>query len=275
MFKKKTHVIVGITTFYNEYLGVSIPGLARMKEKFILIVHNDNPNIHITKQQIRKLGYRGRLYIINAKHNVGQLRARLAILDFVRKHKLKSQWFVFADDDDILTNLNIPDVSKNNFAVIQNMVVIRTRLIDVLRAVRDSKNIITDDENVYLVRPHVGLAGTLARFAAIMRLGEVLNNALQDLTDVDESLSFRPPVDMMMWSALNIIARHDNKCATPIYMDTTNYIATDIDTCPVKYGMKLQPTKNATQQFQRAIARYDAAVRIALANENAAPAGQE
>lgn len=275
MFNKNARVIVGLTTFYDEYLGVSIPGLAQIKEKFILVVYNDNPDVRITKQQIRKLGYRGRLYVINGTHNVGQLRARLAILEFVRKRKIKSDWFVFVDDDDILTNLNIPDVSENNFAIIQNMVVMRTRLIDVLRVVRHNTNYVIDNENVYLTRPHVGLAGTLMRFAVIMRLGDVLNDTLQSISDVDESLSFRPPVDMMMWSALNIIARHDNDCATPIYMDTINYIASDIDTCPVKYGMKLQPTKNATQQIQRAIARYDAAVRAALADKNAAPAGQE
>ena len=275
MFSKKARIIVGLTTFYDEYLGVSIPGLARMKNKFILVVYNDNPDVRVRKRQIRKLGYRGRLYVINGTHNMGQLRARLAIIEFVRRHKLKSDWFIFADDDDILTNLNIPDVSENNFAVIQNMAVIRTRLVDVLRVVRDGTNYTVDNENVYLARPHVGLAGTLVRFAAIMRLGDVLNDALQSISDVDESLSFRPPVDMMMWSALNIVARHDNECASPIYMDTTNYVASDIDTCPVKYGMTLQPAKNTTQQIQHAIARYDAAVRAALTAENAAPAGQE
>ena len=275
MFNKNARIIVGLTTFYDEYLGVSVPGLAQIKEKFILIIYNDNPDVRITKQQIRKLGYRGQLYVINGTHNVGQLRARLAILDFVRRRKLKSDWFVFVDDDDVLTNLNIPDVSRNNFAIIQNMIVMRTRLIDVLRVVRNSSNYTIDDENVYLARPHVGLAGTLVRHNTIMRLGDVLHDALQGISDVDETLSFRPPVDMMMWSALNIIARHDNGCATPIYMDTTNYIASDIDTCPVKYGMKLQPTKNATQQIQRAIARYGVAVRVALADKNAAPAGQE
>ena len=275
MFKKSARVIVGLTTFYDEYLGVSIPGLAQLAEKFILVIYNDNPDVRITKRQIRKLGYRGRLYVINGTHNVGHLRARLAILDFVRKRGLKSQWFIFADDDDILTNLGIPNVSKNNFAIIQNMVVMRTRMIDVLRVARDNTNYVIDNENVYLVRPHVGLAGTLVRFSTIMRLGNVLNGALQGITDVDESLSYRPPVDMMMWSALNIVARHDNECATPIYMDTINYVATDVDTCPVKYGMNIQPAKSIAQQIHRAIARYDAAVRVALANENAAPAGQE
>lgn len=274
MFDKRARIIVGITTLYDEYLGVSIPGLARLGKNFILVVYNDNPDVKITKKQIRKLGYRGKLYVVNGGHNLGQLRARLAIVDFVRKKKLNADWFVFVDDDDILTNVTIPDVSKNNFAIIQNMVVVRTRLIDVLRVVRDSANYTIDNENIYLVRPHVGLAGTLVRYSEIVRLADVMNNALQSISDVDESLSFRPPVDMMMWSALNIIARHNNERATPIYMDTINYIATDIDTCPVKYGMKMQPAKNPTQQISRAIARYDAAIRAAL-RDNAAPTGQE
>ncbi len=274
MFDKRARIIVGITTLYDEYLGVSVPGLARLGKNFILVVYNDNPDVKITKKQIRKLGYRGKLYVVNGGHNLGQLRARLAIVDFVRKKKLNADWFVFVDDDDILTNVTIPDVSKNNFAIIQNMVVVRTRLIDVLRVVRDSANYTIDNENIYLVRPHVGLAGTLVRYSEIVRLADVMNNALQSISDVDESLSFRPPVDMMMWSALNIIARHNNERATPIYMDTINYIATDIDTCPVKYGMKMHPAKNPTQQISRAIARYDAAIRAAL-RDNAAPTGQE
>lgn len=275
MFCKRTRIIVGMTTLYNEYLGISIPGLARLGKKFTLIIYNDNPDTKVKKSYIRRLGYRGKLYIVNGGHNLGQLRARLAIVDFVRKKKLKADWFVFVDDDDILTNVVIPNVSENNFAIIQNMAVIRTRLIDVLRVARDATNYTIDNENIYLVRPHVGLAGTLVRYSAILRMADIMNNALQSISDVDESLTFRPPVDMMMWSALNIIARHDNERATPIYMDTINYIATDVDTCPTKYGMKIQPSKNPTQQISRAIARYDAAIRATLRDNNAAPTGQE
>ena len=191
-------------------------------------------------------------------------------MDFVRKKKLNADWFIFVDDDDILANIVIPNVSKNNFAIIQNMAVVRTRLIDVLRVARNATNYTIDNENIYLVRPHVGLAGTLVRYSAVIRMADVMNNALQSISDVDESLTFRPPVDMMMWSALNIIARHDNERATPIYMDTINYIATDVDTCPTKYGMNIQPSKNPTQQISRAIARYDATIRAALHDNNAA-----
>ena len=270
MFDKRTRIIVGMTTLYNEYLGISIPGLARLGKKFILIIYNDNPDTKVKKSYIRRLGYRGKLYVVNGGHNIGQLRARLAIVDFVRKKKLNADWFIFVDDDDILANIVIPNVSKNNFAIIQNMAVVRTRLIDVLRVARNATNYTIDNENIYLVRPHVGLAGTLVRYSAILRMADVMNNALQSISDVDESLTFRPPVDMMMWSALNIIARHDNERATPIYMDTINYIATDVDTCPTKYGMNIQPAKNPTQQISRAIARYDAAIRAALHDNNAA-----
>ena len=270
MFDKRTRIIVGMTTLYNEYLGISIPGLARLGKKFTLIIYNDNPDTKVKKSYIRKLGYRGKLYIANGGHNIGQLRARLAIVDFVRKKKLNADWFIFVDDDDILANIVIPNVSKNNFAIIQNMAVVRTRLIDVLRVARNATNYTIDNENIYLVRPHVGLAGTLVRYSAILRMADVMNNALQSISDVDESLTFRPPVDMMMWSALNIIARHDNERATPIYMDTINYIATDVDTCPTKYGMNIQPAKNPTQQISRAIARYDAAIRAALHDNNVA-----
>ena len=270
MFDKRTRIIVGMTTLYNEYLGISIPGLARLGKKFTLIIYNDNPDTKVKKSYIRRLGYRGKLYIANGGHNIGQLRARLAIVDFVRKKKLNADWFIFVDDDDILANIVIPNVSKNNFAIIQNMAVVRTRLIDVLRVARNATNYTIDNENIYLVRPHVGLAGTLVRYSAILRMADVMNNALQSISDVDESLTFRPPVDMMMWSALNIIARHDNERATPIYMDTINYIATDVDTCPTKYGMNIQPAKNPTQQISRAIARYDATIRAALRDNNAA-----
>lgn len=275
MFNRKSRIIVGITTFYNEYLGVSVPGLARLKTNSILIIYNDNPQSRVRRRQIRRLGYRGRLYIINSSHNVGMLRARLAILDFAHRKKFNADWFVFVDDDDILTNLTVPNVSKNNFAIIQNMAVIRTRLIDVLRAVRAPECCHTDNENIYLVRPHVGLAGTLVRYPVILRMAAVLNESAQAISDMDESLSFRPPVDMMMWSALNIIAHHDNECAAPIYMDTINYIATDIDTAPTKYGMPLQPAKNPAQQISRAISRYDAVVRAALCATTPPESGQD
>ena len=289
MFLKKTHVIIGLTTYYNEYLELSIPALSRLEQNFTLVIHNDNPQSRVTTRMIRRLGYKGVLHIINSAHNVGMLMSRMAILDYVRSRGLRSEWFVFADDDDFITSLKIPDVSKDNFAILQNMAVVRTRLIDVLRIAKDTENYTIDNENIFLVRPHIGMAGTLVRFNAIMRLCDILHRMQSAISDIDASLSYRPPVDMMMWSVLNIVSRHDNEYASPIYMDTVNYIATDIDCVTSKYGMLVQPAKNPAAQIAHAISKYDAAARCVLASMDdgvstddadgasvaAAPVGQE
>ncbi len=279
MFACKSRIIVGLTTFYSENLMISLSGLARLGKRAILIIHNDNPQTKVTKRDVRRMGYDGDVHIINSGYNVGLLRARLAIIDYVKKHRINSDWFVFVNDDDVLLNLDIPNVGQNHFAIIQNMAVVRTRLIDVLRIIKNPDNFTIDDENIYMVRPHIGIIGTLVRMDYIFKLADILQSASVAISDIDESLGFRPPVDMMMWSALNIIARNDNDTISPIYMDTVNYIAIDIDNVTTKYGMLLQPEKNPHQQIMSAIAKYDTAIHAALTNNEsaakAAPAGQE
>ncbi len=272
MFGTKAQFIVGLTTYYTENLNISVRALSRLDKNFVLIVHADNPEQKITKKQIRALGYKGALYIINSQYNVGTLNARLAILNAIRERKLNAEWTIFVDDDDVLINLNIPSVSQENFAIIQNMVVLRTRLIDVLRVMNNPKNYTIDNENVFLIRPHVGITGTLIRTDMALHMADAFNNANQEISDINERLTFRAPIDMIMWSVLNIVAQHYNPNAKPIYMDSVNYIATDIDTTPTKYGMRLLPTKNAKQQIEQTIEKYNAAIRNAL-TAAAAPVG--
>lgn len=273
MFKTKVRVVVGITTFYNDFLGLSVPALRRLPSDFMLIVYNDNPDTVVKRGQIRRLGYSGPLRIINGAQNVGTLQARLNILEYVQKHNIIPQWVVLADDDNILVNIDTPNVGDDNFAVIQNMAVIKSRLVDVMRAMNNPQNCVPDSDNIELVRPHVGLAGTLVRWDAMRRMGNVLRQMQQEISDIDESLSFRPPVDPMMWNALTAIVRNDNPQAMPIYMDAVNYIATNLDRATTKYGMAVSPAKNAIAQIERALAKYDAAIKRHLAT-NAAPMGQ-
>ena len=270
MFGANAQIIVGITTYYTENLNISVRALARLDKKLILIVHADNPEQKVTKKQIRALGYKGTLYIINSQYNVGTLNARLAIMNAIRERKLNAEWTVLVDDDDILTNLDIPNVSPDNFAIVQNMVVLRTRLIDVLRVMNNPKNYTIDNENVFLVRPHVGITGTLIRTDVALRMADTFQKARQEISDINERLTFRAPVDMIMWSALNIVAQHYNPNAKPIYMDSVNYIATDIDTATTKYGMRILPGKNAKQQIEQTVEKYNTAIRNALV---AAPVG--
>ncbi len=273
MFKTKVRVVVGITTFYNDFLGLSVPALRHLPSDFMLIVYNDNPDTVITRRQIRRMGYSGPLRVINGAQNVGTLQARLNILEYVQTHNIITQWVVFADDDDVLVNIDTPNVGTDNFAVIQNMAVIKTRLIDVMRIMNNPKNCVPDNENIELVRPHVGLAGTLVRWDAMRRTGDVLRQMQVEISDIDESLSFRPPVDRMMWNALVAITRNDNPQAMPIYMDSVGYIATHLDKTTTKYGMATSPAKNAAVQIERALSKYDAAIKRRLATD-AAPMGQ-
>lgn len=256
MFKKKSPIVVGITTVFNECLRISVPAVSRLGRNVVLVIYNDNPDTKVSKRQIRRLGYRGRLHIINGDKNVGQLRARLGIVNAVRQYKMDVKWIVLADDDDVLVNADVPNVAANNFAILQNMVVLRTRLVDVLRIMRDVTDYSVDNENVYMVRPHMGLAGTLVRMDYMADLADVLAKCDGQIAEIDASLGIRPPVDVMMWAALNIVARDKNEFSAPIYMDRVNYIAIDLDTAREKYGMRLPTGKNAGTQVRNAIERY-------------------
>lgn len=256
MFKKKSPIVVGITTVFNECLRISVPAVSRLGRNVVLVIYNDNPDTKVSKRQIRRLGYRGRLHIINGDKNIGQLRARLGIVNAVRQYKMDVKWIVLVDDDDVLVNADVPNVAENNFAILQNMVVLRTRLVDVLRIMRDVTDYSVDNENVYMVRPHMGLAGTLVRMDYMADLADVLAKCDGQIAEIDASLGIRPPVDVMMWAALNIVARDKNEFSAPIYMDRVNYIAIDLDTAREKYGMRLPTGKNAGTQVRNAIERY-------------------
>lgn len=264
MFRHKARIIVGLTTYYNENLMISLSGLSRIAKSCILVIHNDNPETKITARHIRQMGFTGELYIINSQHNIGLLNSRLSIIDFITENKLNSDWFVFADDDDILLNVDIPKIGRQNFAIIQNMLMIRTRLIDVLRAMRDPNSVVADNQNIFLMRPNIGLAGTLVRTSEILRLGAVLRFVYKELSDVSESIAFRAPIDAMMWSALNIVSRYYDTTSSPIYMDTVNYIAVDIDSTDCKYGVPVLPRKDAKKQIDTVLNRYNQVIYSAL-----------
>ena len=256
MFHRKNRIIVGLTTYNTEFLRISVPALARLGRRIFLIVHNDNPTVNVTRRDLRKLGYRGRVHIINARENVGALRARLNILGAIGKLKLRNEWMVFCDDDDILTNIDVPAVAPHNFAVLQNMIEIRGRLIDVLRAMDDTNKLMVDDENVILHRPHIAMAGTLVRTGIMCAVGQLINDAIDVIRQIDNSLDYRAPDDAMLWQSVVSYARHINPAATPIYMDRVNYIGTNVDTAAQKYGRLRFPATHAAARLENALHRY-------------------
>lgn len=218
MLSKKNHIIVGLNTFNAEFLRISIPALAKLRQSVYLIVHNGNPDTPITGRMIRDLGYRGNLHIINTPAAVGATGARLDILAEADRRKIKSSWMIFIDDTDILIDVDIPPVAAHNFAVMQNTALIKKSLLDMLRAMDNPRNYKPED----LERPHIGIVGTLVRTGMMIQTAK----ALGKMPDVG--------TDATLWGCLQTHAKHLDPCAAAIYMDHTNRISVQLGTDPVK-----------------------------------------
>ena len=261
MLGLKNHLVIGLTTYNTALLRVSVAALGRIPKKFLLIIHNDNPAEHVDVRDIRQMGYHGRVVVMNASENIGLMRARLAIVTAARDAK----WILFANDDDVVTNADIPQARAENFAIIQNSITVATRLSDFATAITAPDKLIPDGKNIILNRPNIGMAGTLIRFDVMCRVADVLNAAADKISAIDDSLDYAPPTDQMMWAAIRGIGAQTAPDATPIYMDSVNYIKNGLDRADVKYGRPVLSGANAHTRIQHALARYEAEIADAMA----------
>ncbi|MCM1294275.1 MAG: hypothetical protein NC311_01800 [Muribaculaceae bacterium] len=264
MFGKKIDLIIGLTTFHNELMRISVPALSRLRGRFLLIIYNDNPTTNVTRRDIRRLGYRGRLHIINGTENVDTMRARMEIVRVASKLHHVPKWIIFINDNDILVNADIPDVGLDVFAVMQNSISLRRRVADLVSAIANPDACVPDGENAVLVRPNIGICGIPLRFSVMRGLNDTVAQIYDKMHEIDDSLDFRPPFDAIMWTMLNTYARHINPTASPIYMDTVNYITTNLDTSPIKYGRAILRGAAGHARINDTIARYDAILAAAL-----------
>ena len=270
MMRRKNNIVVGMTTFNTEMLRISIPALGKIRQKFLLILYNDNPMVNISRRDIRRLGYCGDLQVINTNENLGEFKARFEIIKAAQEHK--PDWIIFCDDDDLLTDIEIPNVSKDNFAIIQNAVVLKHRVLDLVKVMENPKELDIDGENVCLIRPHMGLAGTVIRANVLFGLAKIIPDIIEELQKITTKLDFCAPVDDIMWSFVNIYAHHINPDLVPIYMDSVNYIKNDIDTSCMKYGYLAKPARNIAEAYHRALVKYETVLKNAL-DAAAAPRG--
>lgn len=256
MFKKKNYIIVGLTTFHTEFLRISVPAVAKLKQDIYLIVHNDNTKTKVTKKQIRKLGYRGPLHIINNNINGGPLRARVNILAAIKKLNIKSDWMVFVDDDDLLINVDVPAVKSNHFAIMKNMIFVKKRLLDLLKIMDNPENYQVDDFHITVERPHIGIVGTMLRTDLMVQVGELIEKIIGAIYGIDATLGTRPPEDIVMWFYLQMYAKFQDPTAEAIYMDQTNYVATNLDYSPQKYGQNLIPDDMPSEYYEANMRKY-------------------
>ncbi|MDL2295903.1 hypothetical protein LJC18_03805 [Lachnospiraceae bacterium OttesenSCG-928-E19] len=207
MLLKKNYIIVGLTAYHHEFLRISVPAVARLKQKVFLVIYNDNPDINITKSQITDLGYRGPVHIINTHQNVGTLKSKLEIVDHITQSNIKSDWMVFVNESDILMDVDIPNVTSQNYAVLLNKAIINDRPLDLIRAMDDPHKYI-EQNHTKIVHPYGDINGAFIRTNIITDM---------DKTNIIDNNS--------LLAGLGAHARTIYADAAPIYMDRINYIA--------------------------------------------------
>ena len=271
MFRNKSHLVIGLTTYDVAFLRISVPALARLGRAFTLIIHNDNPAARVTVRDVRRLGYRGRLRVINSTQTVGLMRARLAIVAMAMRRVPRAGWIMFANDDDIVVSTDIAPSNPDNFAIIQNCLIVSKYWDDVVRAAVWPDEIHADDAGILIQRPHLSMAGTLVRMDVMASVSRMLNSIMDQICEIDDSLDYIPPADRVMWAALNTYARARNAGAAPIFMDRVNYISVKLPRRPTRYGRPMRPDGHYGAHLARAMARYSAL--IAQACQVPAPVG--
>ncbi len=254
MARTENNIVIGLTTFSHEFLNISVAGLSRLGKNITLVIYNDNPCRKLTHRDIRKFGFRGRTHIINTDENIGGLRARIAILEYVRENKIAASWVMFANDDDIVLNAVAPIVDANTYAVIGNAVSVGGRLLDVLRVMINPNDYTVDGSDTKLFAPHISMAGTFVRMDVLSEFGDFLSSVILDVIGIVSDVPYVAPTDLIMWHMLTEYMRVSHPDMLPIYMNQTNYLMT-----------KLNNTRYPTaSQRDRIISRATALVVAAL-----------
>ncbi|MBR4859801.1 MAG: hypothetical protein IKV10_00705 [Alphaproteobacteria bacterium] len=229
MARTDKNLVIGLTTFSHEFLKVSVAGLAHAAKNSVLVIYNDNPCRKLTHRDIRRLGFHGRTHIINTDENIGVLRARVAILDYVRENKIAASWIMFANDDDIVLNAVVPSVDKNIYAVVGNAVSVGGRLLDVLRVMINPNDYTVDGADTKSFAPHISMAGTLVRMDTVLDFGKFLSSVILEVMDIVSDIPFVAPTDLIMWNMLVEYMRILHSDMSPIYMNQTNYLMTKLN----------------------------------------------
>ena len=230
MFRATNHTIIGITTDDIAMLGISMPAIARIGKKHTLIVHNANPAIKISRRHIRRMGYRGRVHIINSAESTGLCRARMEIVDAATRIARRAKWIIFVCAGDVLISADVAPAGADNFAIIKNAISVH-RFSDLIHAAYDAQIPTPDGQNTLLYQPSLMLRGMPIRLD-IMRHMTSMAMAEMAMTESDAA-----SVDKMMWGEIRQ-SLGTNSAQTALFMDTTSYIINDID---VAYAVAAAP----------------------------------
>ncbi|MBO7508888.1 MAG: hypothetical protein J6T57_01240 [Alphaproteobacteria bacterium] len=230
---KKQKLVVVITTFDLDALRVSVPPLRRLRRKFTLVIYNDNPTRRLSRRDIWKMGWRGPMYIINSENNVGEFESRIRAIEFIAENKIDADWIMFADDDDVLIDIGVPDVANNAFAVVQNATILSDSHVDMFKINPSWAN----GADVGKTGPHFEITGTMIRATIMFEFATVVRSVMSQIAGVIGSCRYRIPFGALMWNMLNCVVKIRHPELAPIYMNRTNYISIKLARPHEKYGI--------------------------------------
>jgi hypothetical protein len=230
----RKNIIVAITTFDPDALRISLPPLNRFGHNLTLIVHNDNPGITLTPRMVRQIGWRGRIHIINADRNYGEMESRIRIAEFVREKNISGEWMVFVADDDVLLDVSSPSVPDDIFAVLYNATTVSDKITELFKIAPSW----ADGTKYGKTGPHFDILGTMVRTNIMIEYCNFLRRNLDRIYEFTNSVKYYPPFGAMMSGGLNAYMHACHKNMSPIYMNKTNYISIKLGRAITKYGRR-------------------------------------
>ena len=224
MFNKKSNIVVAITTFDLDALRVSVPALRAFRRRISLVIQNDHPNQKLTRHMVRKLGYRGRICIINSEKNLGELESKLNLVKFIYDKKIPCDWIMIANDTDAVIDVGVPSVDKNTFAIVHNAVTIYESVADIFKISSRWVN----GAPIGKTGPHFDITGTMIRANILFEFSEFIYQMLPDIYKMLSQTKSHVPISTLLWAGLNTFMRVRHPEMSPIYMNSTNYVAVKI-----------------------------------------------
>ncbi len=262
MFNHKPHLIVAITTMDLDALRLSLPPLGRLRQKFTLVIHNDNPAMCLGRGTVRKMYPRGKLHIINTEQNVGELESRIKTIEYIRDKNIPCDWIIFVDDDDVLIDVGIPSVGENIFAIVQDATTLYESLTDIFKI----SNKWTLGAPVGKTGPHFDITGTTIRAKILFEFAEFMRRIMPDTGKLLANTKYRVPVSTLLWAGLNAFVRNRHPDMSPIYMNRTNYVAIKMGRATTKYGHIIPTNATAHKAISETIKKFTDLIDAAAQN---------
>lgn len=234
MMTKKPKTVIIITTYDLDALRVSVPPLRGFRRDATLVIHNDNPAQKLLRRDVVKLGWRGNTHIINSDNNLGEFESRIRAIEYVRDNKILADWIVLVDDDDVLIDVCVPNVSNNVFAIIQNTTTLSANHIDMFRI----NHSWADGTEYGKTGPKFAITGTMIRANILFEFVDTVRTVMPQIRDAVGDMKYRISWDLILWNMLDTFVRTRHPDMSPIYMNRTNYVAIKLGRAPIKYGLK-------------------------------------